>query len=315
MDSNLLIKYIEQNKESAGYDLGLLGESFSGFNSVFKELFEISQIQGELVIRTAKIEEGSIDVLNLIQVVVSSTPFKDPKDLMDFLQVVDLSLHQQASTFFNAIGEGHRTVNDFFKENQFDNNVVAGVISGLVVLYFPQMIAWAGKQKQQTTLQDENGNKISERYARRLRNMISTGKYKKAFKPLTENNISRVQVTATKKTAYTVSIDEASLENYLPEEEKILPDLENGTEHNFSGEILALQSTRGETLRFKAYGIDPAYQLLLAHPADGKKTEDYMNFYKKQVNIKAQIYRKTLYKKPEIIIQEIELAQGELFNE
>ena len=293
MNENLLIKYIEQDDHLPGYDLGLLGESFSGFNEVFKELFEISQIQGELVLRTTRISEGSIDVANLVQIVIEHSPFKEPKDLLDFLQVVSVTLHQQAENFFNAIGNGHKTVNDYFRENQFDNSVV----TGLLVLYFPKMLKWAGKQ------------------AKKLQNMVSNGRYKKALKPLTENGISSVKVMTLSKDSFEVSIDETQLENYLPEEEAILPELENGNIVNLSGQILALQSTRGEKLKFEAEGINPRYKLLTAHPPDGKNTEDFMDYYKKIVNVRAQVYRKTLYKRPEIIILEIELGQGELFPE
>lgn len=309
MDSNLLIKYIEQNNYADGYDLGLLGESFTGFNEVFKELFEISQMKGDLIIKTTSISEGSIDVNNIIQVITTSA-FHDVKEFLNFLQVADHSVYQKASVFFSTLGNGHKTINNFFNENQFDN----AVITGLIVAFFPKMIAWAGKQKKALFTRDVEGNTLPEVYAKKLQQMITKGKYKKALKPLTENNVSQVQIAATKKTYYVISIDETNLGDYLPDEEKILPEFENGDVVNMAGEILALQSTRGETLRFKAYGVDPKYQLLIAHPADGTKTEDYINYYKKQVTIKAQIYRKSLYKKPEIIIEEIQTMQKELFE-
>lgn len=319
MNENLLIKYIEQDNEGPGFDLGLLGESFTGFNDVFKELFEISQIQGDLVLRTTKISEGSIDVVNLVQVVISHSPFKDPRDLLDFLQIVDATLYQQASNFFNAIGNGHKTVNDFFREYEFSGSVVSGsvggIISGLVVLYFPKMIAWSGLQKSQLTTENEGGEKISERSAKKLQNMVASGKYKKALKPLSENGVSSVKIVALKSGQAQVVIDEAQLEKYLPEEEKILPELQNGNIINLTGQILALQSTRGETLKFEASGIEPKYKLLTAHPGEDKKTEDYKDFYKKLVNIKAEVYRKSLYQRPELIIQAIETSQTELFTE
>lgn len=308
MEPNLLIKYTEQNEASEGYDLGLLGESFSGFNDVFKELFEISEMQGDLVIKTTSISEGSIDVHNLIQV-ISSAPFHDVKDLLNFLQVVDHSLYEKASEFFSEIGNGHKTVNDFFNHNQFDSNL----ITALIAVYFPSMISWAGKQKDRLFTRDENGNTLPEAFAKKLQQMIKKGKYKKVLKPLTENNVSKMQVAATRNSGYMVSIDETNLGNYLPDDEKILPDLENGSVHTFTGEILALQSTKGETLKVKVHGIDPKYQLLVAHPTDGKKTEDYKDFYKQQINLKVEIYRKTFFKRPELIIKEIKPLQGKFF--
>jgi hypothetical protein len=248
--------------------------------------------------------------VNNIVHIISTIPFQEVKDLLNFLQVVDQTLYSNASNFFNTIGGTHKAVNDYFRENQFDNNLV----TGLMVYFIPKMIDWAGKQKSALCTKDDSGNTIPTAYASRLQQMITNGKYKRALKPLTENNISYIRLSAVKNSSAMITINESNLGDYLPEEEKILPELENGSTHNFSGEILALQSTRGETLKFKIFGIDSRFQLLTAHPEDNKKTEDYKDYYKKQVNIKAEIFRKTLYKKPEIIIRGIVLRQIELFN-
>lgn len=315
MDENFFIKYTEQENDQIGYDLGLLGESFVGFNDVFKELFEISNIQGDFNFRTTKITEGSIDVANVVEVVLNASPFDSPKELLDFLQIVDAQLHQQASSFFHAFGNAHKSVNDFFKEYEFTGQVLSGLISGLTVLYLPKMVSWAGLQKNQITTEDPRGNRIPEHYATKLQRMVKTGKYKKALKPLSESGIKSVALSSSGKNYIQTIIDEESLENYLPEEEKILPDFENGMEVKLTGEILALQSTRGEKIKFKAHGIEQRFQLLTAHPGDDKKTEDYKDFYKKNVNLTAEIYRNSLYKKPEIIIKSIELSQMELFED
>lgn len=310
MEENLLITYHENDKQAAGYDLGLLGESFTGFNDVFKELFTISKIQGDLVLRTTKISQGSIDVQNIVDVVINGTPFSSVSDLLDFLRVADQQLYQEASNFFNAIGNGHKAVNDFFKEYEFSGAVVSGLVSGFIV----SAVEWSGLQKKRVTTEDSAGNQISETTARKLRTLVLGGKFKRALKPISENSVSKVALASHSVKKVVTNISEVELGNYLPDDEEILPQLVNGTVIQLVGEIQALQSTKGETVKFKAAEIEKKFQLLTAYPADGKQTEDYKDFYKKQVILTAEVFRKTLYKKPELIIQDIKLSQDELFH-
>lgn len=318
MNNDLLIKYEDKNANKNGYDLGVLGESFTGFNQVFKEIFEISQLQGELVFKTTKITEGSIEVQNVLEVIVNSTPFNNVQDFLDFLQIANTHLHEQASTYFTAIGNGHKNVNDFFREYEFSGSLlsgsVSGFLSGLMVSFVVKSTGWSGKLKNASLASEEVRDNIPEKTAVKLQRMISSGKFKKALKPILESGIEEISL-ASNNNREKIIIDETKLGNYLPDEERILPDLINGMEVTLIGEIVALQSTRGEKIKFKAEDIESKFQLLTAHPDDDKKTEDYKDFYKKQVNIKAEIFRKTLFKKPELIIKEIELSQESLFTD
>ena len=76
-----------------------------------------------------------------------------------------------------------------------------------------------------------------------------------------------------------------------------------------------MQSTRGERIKIKINEVDPPYQLLTARPADGQDTEDYKEFYKKMVNVKAEVLRASMYKRPEIILHSVEKMEQSLFEE
>ena len=308
MGTDLTIKYTEVSNNETGYDLGLLGESFAGFNEVFKELFQISKINGELDFRTKSITAGSIDVNNIVAV-ITSIPFSEIQDFLNFLQVVDDNLYRTAVEYFNAFGNGHKTVNDYFRENGFDSNIVSAVLAS----FLTKMFEWGGKQKNVLTLEIQD-KKIPVNYAKQLQSMVKKGKYKRALNPISQNNIASIALI-TPQSHQVAQVDETTLSEYLPDEEQILPDLVNGSVHNFTGQILAMQSTRGDNLRFKVFEIDPRFQLLTAYPGDGKKTEDYKDFYKKHVEVKVEVFRKTLFKKPELLIREISVLQQNLFED
>ena len=93
-----------------------------------------------------------------------------------------------------------------------------------------------------------------------------------------------------------------------------MPEYINGQIYRFSGAIVTLQCVRGDYMKFKINDFDKRYNLLIAYPLDGKKTEDYTKYYKKSVNIDAEIIRESLYKKPKVKIHNIELAQKSIFN-
>lgn len=312
-NQNMLIKYQHQSdSDTKGFDLALLGGSFIGLNTVFKEFFEISGLEGELVVNTTKISEGSIDVHNLIQI-IGLIPFKEIKDLLDFLQVVDIELYKQATNFFQEIGQAHRTVNDWYKDNPLDLEVT----TILLTIFFTKMFRYTGVNSKNSAAEmvDENGKTIPEKFSKKLRQMVKKGAYKRFVKPITENNVSKISVMAANKSkSYVATVDETNLENFLPEEEEILPELKNGDIKNFTGEIRNLESTRGERVKIRINEVDSQYQLFTARPADGQDTEDYKEFYKKMVSVKAEVLRASMYKRPELILHSVEKMEQELFD-
>ena len=306
---SLLIKY-----EGDGFDLGVLGESFSGFSSILKDLGELSGIQGEIQIQTTRIEHGSVNVYNVINFIISSNPFTSPQDLYEFLKIASPELLHHVQSYFSEIGGVHRDINTYFKEHPFE----AGVLGNLFTQFLIGSFRWAGKLKKNPINFDNDLGEISQRQAQKLRQMIMSGKYKRALKPITEGNFRKISVDSiTPGKSDHVTISEENVGEYLPDDERILPELENGSIHNMTGNLVALQSTKGEVLTIRVNDINQSFSLLRAHPSDEKSTEDYKDFYKKDITFKAEIVRATMFKKPELVIREMallqmSLAQGEL---
>src|SRR5258707_15880058 len=118
-----------------GFDLSLLGESFVGFNDVFKELFEISEISGELEVKTLRISEGSI-ITEIYLNVLALIPFENIKHYQNFLQFSNSNLLKDLNHYFSQFENAHKTLNDYFKENQFDLQVV----TILITLFITKMV-------------------------------------------------------------------------------------------------------------------------------------------------------------------------------
>lgn len=301
---SLLIKY-----EGDGFNLGLLGESFSGLDNVFKDLCDMSGIQGEIQIKTTRIEYGSVDVYNVIHFILTTNPFSSPHDLFEFLKIASPDLLGHAHTYFSELGQVHRDLNSYFKENQFDNSVLSSLLGAFIVRAFD----WAGKLKKRPNPRDDRLGEISAKQADKLRSMVLNGKYKRIFKPITEGNISGIKLSSIAQTTpSTVEVSDSNVGEYLPDDATILPELENGSIHCFTGELVALQSTKGEVLKIKVDDIDPLNNLLTVHPGDGKNTEDYKDFYKQGILFTAEVVRLSMYKRPDLVIKSISLLQERL---
>lgn len=289
------------------FDLVSLSEIFSGLDLVIKELYEISNINGDFNLKVDGVEEGSV-IVTLYTDIISNLPFDKAQDFYNFLIVASPELYLKVSQFFSDIKNIHRTINDYFALNPLDQQL----LTALFAIFVTNMVGKAQKYKNNPVVSENDKTTMPQTYAYKLHNMVLSKKFKKVVLPVAEDKIKSIKFGTDRNFNASAVIDNLNFENYLSDDEKILPDFVNGQIVKLKGKIVGIQSTRGEILKFRALEIDPKYQLLVVRLDDGKSSENYLNFYKKQVNLEAEVFRNSLYKKPEIIIKEINLLQPQI---
>jgi len=306
MDEPLVIKY---TTNSGGFDLGILGESFSGLDSVLKDICSLAGVNGDVEIRTSRIENGSVEIFNFIHVNVISAPFLTPQELFDFLKIASPVLLRAAQDYFSSIGGEVRSVELFLES--LGRDVFVSLLADFIIRSFN----WSGKLKNNPIPRDGELGEITNRQAGRLRSLVSSGKFKRVMKPIVEGNISGISlVNNSTAEGSRIAVNLNNVDNYLPDDERILPELINGESHEFTGEVVGLQ-TRGETIKIVVIGIDPSNNLLTAHPSDGQDTADFAEYYKKQVIFTAEVVRSSMFRRPELVVSEMRLLQEELFSD
>lgn len=300
--SNIVIKY-KWEPAKDGVDLKTLGESIVGFNEAIKESVKVLRIKGEISIKAKTARDGSIvlEIFTELSSLASTAPFESIEAYLDFLALVGKQL---ASEGLEWGSRAHEDLNALYAKYPFDAALLG---YGIV-----RLIAWARKQKKAPVVQDDEGKQLPKNYAIRLHKLIKRRTFKKALVPFIEEQVSEIEIKAVYKPEQPTVIDNQNFEEYLSEEEQILPEYENGKVYRFVGSIVGLESSRGEYMKFKAEGVKREHSLLIAFPTDDKKTEDFLDFYKKQVLIEAEIARKSLYQKPKLIIRSIDLMQKPL---
>lgn len=307
MASPMNIKYTGDDSE--GFDLGLLGESFSGMSAILKEMSELTGINGEIEIRTTKITHGSVDLHNALQIALTGLPFNTPQDLYDFLQVASPEKLEQAKAFLSGALGVREDINSYFARYPLEGTV----LMALAGKFIAKTWGWASKQKGNLTITDDQLGEISITKARKLRGMVKKGKFRHVLQPIAQGNVSSIKVTGGQgQDKVSAVVTEHNLESYLPEDDQILPEYENGSVNTFTGLLTNLQSARGEILKIKVDNIDRAYSLVTARPHDGQTTEDYTQYYHKPVTFTAEVVRASMFKRPEFVIQEMSISQQQI---
>lgn len=304
-DDSLLIKY--QYSSEKGIDMKLLGESLVGFDRVLKDIIEIADLTDKVEYRINRIEHGSVEIFSSINI-ISNIPFDSQSSFIDFLKLAAPELVTQANTFFSTAHEAHRSVNDYFSRNQFDNNIV----TGLVVAFILKAFDLAGKiNSKKATAKDLEAT--TPKQAKKLDKMVIEGRYKRAMAPMTEGDVERIELSSLRPNQdIRTTVSEQTVGDYLPEEEKILPYLTNGERVTLAGQLVTLSSARGDEMYMKVLNIDKRYSMLRCTPGDDLSIEECAPYFKQMVSVEAEIFRSTLFKKPVLIIHEMSLFQQSL---
>lgn len=300
MKESFVIKYDFQSNE--GFDLALIGSSFVGFDKVIKDLISYAGLSDKVEVRTTRVKQGSVEVLNTI-ISLDSLFIQDPKQLLEFLKIAEPTLINGVNTFL-AIKDN---LNDYYAKNPLDFQV-----SLLVTAYIINSFRIAGKTKKGDKAAIES-SEASPRQIKRLRNMVKRGNFKKALAPITQGNISRVELTAiTSHKKHSVTITDSNVGDFLPDDDQILPQFKDGARVPLTGELQLLGSTHGDSLKIRIRDIDPENSLLDAKLAEGLDIVNYSGLFKQAVFVDAEIKRKNMYKRPELIIYEMTALQEKL---
>lgn len=308
MKPNLFIKYKGKDEEfDSCVDLVSLGESIAGFDTVIKDIFRISKMNGEISVQASKIREGSliVDIIVFVSNISNNIPFERIADFLNFLKIVNNELFNTANQFFNTIETAHRELNEFAKEYPATYDIVK---TGLT-LFIGVLIGKATKHKKHPDLND-----LPEEYAKDLYKMINNKKFKKAVKPFIEDEIQSIEISNERSFINKARIDVNNFEGYLGEDDQILPELLNGQIHSLQGKVVGMQCSRGDSMKIKVINNNQKNITLIAYPPKGKTTKDFDEFYGQDVVFKAEIIRTSLYQKPKLNIINIDIQQKSIFD-
>jgi len=289
--------YTENDSE---IPLSDLGKSLASFEKLVGDLVKICRINGDVVVTATVSREGShiVDTIVHINGTIGQLPFDTPEYLIQFLKLVGDDSWQKVSEYFSDLNNFREGLNCYFSKYPVDLAILSGVIVYL--------IEKAREQKFNPLPEDKE---LPKRIAKELYGLIKRNGFKGFISPIVNESAGEIEISPTRDfTVGGAKINETNFEDYLTDENEILPDFVNGVEIVLEGEITSLKSTRGDSLTFQYIDSGTVYNLDL-FPPNGKNTKNYVRFYKEKVRVTAIVERVSMYKKPKLHLINIEQIQ------
>ncbi len=311
MDPNLFIRFKGTEEESdSQVSLSELGESLTGFHSVLTELNCVMGITIEPEVQATALRDGSVivDLVLFFRDASDALPFDSVADFVEFLKLAEEPKAEEVEGFFQSVEGAHRSINDWAAQNPVDFEVFKAALNVFWVSVVLKLIKKAGFFKKGEDTKDKS---LSRKKQRGLHKMVKKRSFKKALAPLREDKAKSIEVSNDRKFKHAVMIDQHNMENYLADDDTILPHLKDGVMYDLHGTITSLKATRGDRMTLQI-GHEGELYNLDALPAPGLTSKNYKDFYTESVNVRAEVHRSSLYKKPKLRLHGIELRQTQL---
>lgn len=311
MHQDLYIKYVGKKEDDSVIPFTELGESLIGFDQSIRHMSKILRMECDVEIQARGTSEGSLIIDALLQFASAANDiFSNLDNYLDFAKLIGKEYWNQAVEHFNAIETTRDTLNDYFSKRPLDFAIATACIANLFLV-----LSKIGKEKKLKSNEEiikELGDEIPDRIARELIILLKKKSIYRAILPLVEDVAKSIEIDTTKEFKNpVVRIDQENFQDFLTDDDQILPEFENCMTYPFDGEITSIKSTRGDSMTFHTKIGEKVYNLDL-FPEEGYTTKSYLGFYQENVHLYGTVIRKSLYKKPKLRIHKIELNQSKL---
>lgn len=311
MNQNLYIRYVGNKADDSVIPFTELGESLIGFDRSIRHMSRILRMECDVELQARGTSEGSLVVDAFLQFAGDTSEFFTKLDTyLEFAKLFGQEYFNQAVQYFNAIENTQHSLNEYFSKRPLDLAIATACIAKLFLI-----LKKIGKGKKLST--DEEiiialKEEVSERIARELMILIKKKSIYRAILPVIEDVAKSIEIDTTKEFRNpVVKIDQDNFQDFLTDDDQILPQYDNEMTYPFDGEITSIKSTRGDSMTFHTK-IDGKVFNLDLFPEEGYTTKAYLDYYQERVHLYGTVIRKSYYKKPKLRILEIELNQSKL---
>lgn len=276
-------------------ELRALGESLIGFSRITSEFSKVLGIRGEISVTATHTHEGSLIIETLLDLQSAGVEvFDSAQALYEFLKITSQEAWEEATDVLGRIQDGYEDIEEYYAKHPVQLLAIAGAITWL--------FKKTRKQKEKPQLDDPE---LPPRIANSLFELLKTKAFRRLLEPIIQDAVQSIEFSEHKDFRDAAKVDQKNLQDYLPEEEQILPHLLPDSEHQLTGEVTSMKSTRGDSLTFHYESGGKAHNLDLL-PEHGKTTKAYTGFYKERIITLVVVIRDSMYKKPKLRIETIE---------
>lgn len=196
--------------------------------------------------------EGSLIIETLLDLQSAGVEvFDSAQALYDFLKITSKEAWEEAVNALGKIQDGYEDIEEYYSKHPVQLLALAGAITWL--------FKKAQKQKEKPQLDDPE---LPPRIANALFELLKTKAFRRLLEPIIQDAVQSIEFSERRDFQKAAKVDQKNLQDYLPEEEQILPHLLPDSQHQLTGEVTSMKSTRGDSLTFhyesggKAYNLD-----------------------------------------------------------
>lgn len=305
MPQPLYLRYTpNEGKPQHEVELKALGESLLGFTRVTEEYSRILGISGELVITATYTREGSLVINLLVELQqTGQVVFETAQHLYDFLKITSVEEYLASIGELGKLKDGYETIEDYYTKHPIQLTAIIAAITLLI-----------RKTANQKSRPQNNDSSLPQRMTEMLHELVKTKTFRGFLQPIVQDCVESIEISDERTFKRAAKINQQNFQDYLPDDEQILPLLLPDTQHTLNGTITSMKSTRGDSLTLHYVYEGKAYNLDLL-PEQNKTTKAYTNFYKEQVNTTATVIRDSMFKKPKLRIESIEYQSPYLLED
>lgn len=273
-------------------ELRALGESLIGFSRITSDFSKVLGIRGDITVTATYTHEGSLIIETLLDLQsVGGEVFETAEALYDFLKITSEESYNEAVEVLGRIQDGYENIEEYYSKHPIQLLGIAGAITWL--------FKKARKQKAKPQADDPE---LPPRIAAALFELLKGKAFRRLLEPIIQDAVQSIEFSEQRDFDGAAKVDQKNLQDYLPDEEQILPHLLPDSEHELAGEVTSMKSTRGDSLTFHYESGGKGYNLDLL-PEHGKTTKAYTGFYKERIVTDVVVIRDSMYKKPKLRIE------------
>lgn len=307
-----------------GIDIRDFWESLIGFQEFSKEILKAGKISTDIDIKVTSVRKGSIIVDIAFCTKEIHELFWSLQEFLYFLQIVApeyyAQIQEQLMTIGNDAVHTWENLETFARQNPIAWWLIWAGIYDLIKIGFRAIGEFQVKTKSIESLPDTElvnigkGKNVPAGFLKQTKKMVESWKGIAFLEPIIDEKIQNIQIGDTDDHE---EVNEQNLWFFIGEWQEILPDLKNGSVKIFQWSFTGMQSNHGETMTFKSSEFKDKrnnYFLFSCLLPPQKKTEDFKDFYgeSKHLKLTSEIYRSSPYKKPKLILQDVEIEQTSL---
>lgn len=310
MESSFYVKYNSNN----AYSIAWLWQSLIGLEKNIQSAIKMYWIDSTVDLKIKKVTEWSI-IFDIMVNLLANNYVEVFDNLVEpFLKFLLVADRNTYNTIIQGMSENalswYNSLEEFFASHPMAYDGTKLIAKGIINFFLvSQAINWVEININAPLINLWTNITITSEQAKYIKKEIEKWSFNDLLLPITEDNIEKIEfwIEENENRIPEFEINDQNFENYMWDWKEILSDFENWEEYTLTGKITSMQVNRWESMNYHIEKDWKEYNLVLL-PQDWDNVDNYKMYFNQNIVIRAEVVRTSLYKKPKIVLKQLQNA-------